>query len=341
MILAGDIGGTNSRIALFEEDQDGTLQEVYQHIYPSRSHNCLEDILALFLSEQRETIDCACFGVAGPVVKGEVAAPNLAWIVNAVRLAQAVGLESVWLINDLHAHACGVDDLKAEDFVALNRVEGGVGNSAVIAAGTGLGEAGLYWDGANHWAFPCEGGHTDFAPRNDIEIALLRYLLNKFGRVSYERVVSGRGLVNIYNFLRDTGKEDEPEWLKDELRNIADPAPLISQYGVQAKTPICEAALDIFVSVYGAEAGNLALKFMATGGVFLSGGIAVKILPKLTGTEFIEAFVTKGRLQPVLTKIPVKVIVNDKVGLIGAARYAERQYSSANPLFSSLKRSVG
>jgi len=327
-ILAGDIGGTHTRIALFEENADTSLKLRLERIYPSRDYKSLDEIVGLFLSSQKEIIDCACFGIAGPVIHGEVSTPNLAWTVNALRLAREVGVAPVWLINDLQAHASGVDDLTASDFVALNQVEAGAGNAALIAAGTGLGEAGLYWDGARRWPFPCEGGHTDFAPRNEIEIALLEYLLKKFGRVSYERVVSGPGLKNIYAFLRDTGKEQEPEWLKEQLANSPDPVALISDDGIQGKTPICQRTIDIFVSVYGAEAGNLALKMLATGGVFLSGGIAAKILPKLTGPAFIKAFVTKGRLQPLLESIPVKVIVNDRVGLIGAARYAVREHSA-------------
>lgn len=325
LILAGDIGGTHTRIALFEHGSGATLKLALEQIYPSRDHKSLDEIVSLFLSSHKEGIDCACFGIAGPVIHGEVSTPNLAWTVNAGRLAQHVGINEVWLINDLQAHASGVDDLEAEDFVVLNKVETGVGNGAVIAAGTGLGEAGLFWDGARRWPFPCEGGHTDFAPRNDDEIALLQYLLKKFGRVSYERVVSGPGLANVYEFLRETGKEQEPAWLKQELQASPDPVPVISGYGIQGKAAICQRALEIFVSVYGAEAGNLALKLMATGGVFLSGGIAAKILPKLTEPAFMQAFVSKGRLQPLMESIPVKAIVNDRVGLIGAARYAQRK----------------
>src|SRR5262249_19879532 len=290
--------------------------------YPSRDHKGLNEILSLFLSNETGSIEMACFGVAGPVLHDRVSTPNLPWLVDGLQLAKQIGIVSVSLINDLQAHASGIDDLATADFVALNNVGRSVGNAALIAAGTGLGEAGIYWDGVRRWPFPCEGGHADFAPRNDLEIALLQYLLKKFGRVSNERVVSGQGLQNLYDFLRDTGKEQEPAWLKEELKNAADPAAVISQHGLQAKAPICERVLDIFVSVYGAEAGNLALKIMATGGVFVSGGIASKILPKLTSGAFLQAFVTKGRLQKLMETIPVNVIVNERVGLIGAARYA-------------------
>lgn len=321
MILAGDIGGTHTRIALFEETA-GKLNMSLERVYPSRDHKGLDEIVSLFLSDQQANIDRVCFGVAGPVIHDRVSTPNLPWVVEAARLAHQVGVPQVLLINDLMAHASGVDDLVEEDFVALNKLDPQAGNAALIAAGTGLGEAGIYWDGVRRWPFPCEGGHCDFAPRNDLEIALLEYLLKKFGRVSYERVVSGQGLKNIYDFLRDSGRAEEPPWLRHELASAADPVAVISQNGVLGKAGICELALDVFVSVYGAEAGNLALKIMATGGVFVSGGIAAKILPRLTNGAFLQAFVAKGRLQPVLESIPVKIIVNDRVGLIGAARYA-------------------
>jgi glucokinase len=326
MILAGDIGGTHTRIAIFEQ-ASSTLKMMLERVYPSRDHKSLDEIVSLFLSNEHVTADRACFGIAGPVLHGRVSTPNLAWVVDAIQLAKKIGIQSVWLINDLQAHASGIDDLAPADFVALNKVDVAIGNAALIAAGTGLGEAGLYWDGQRRWPFPCEGGHADFAPRNDLEMDLLRYLIMKFGRASYERVLSGPGLQNIYNFLAAAGKEQEPQWLKDELQQAVDPAAVISEHALDGKAPICERVLDIFVSIYGAEAGNLALKLMATGGVFLSGGIAAKILPKLTGPAFMQAFISKGRLQPMMETIPVKVIVNDRVGLIGAARYAVLSHS--------------
>lgn len=324
MILAGDIGGTNTRIALFKEEA-GRLQLAAENVYPSREHKGLDEIVSLFLHEQGVRIATACFGIAGPVLHGRVTASNLPWMIDAVELSRRLKIEIVWLINDLQAHASGIDDMAPADFINLNSIEPSAGNAALIAAGTGLGEAGLYWDGARRHAFPCEGGHCDFAPRNDREIALLQYLLKKFGRVSYERVLSGPGLKNIYEFLRDTGAEQEPDWLKEELSQLADPVAAISRNGLEGKAAICQHALEMFVSIYGAEAGNLALKLMATGGLFLSGGIAHKILPKLREPAFLQAFVSKGRLQSMMETIPVRIIVNDSVGLIGAARYAMNQ----------------
>jgi glucokinase len=324
MILAGDIGGTHTRIALFDQDRH-RLRMVLDRVYPSRDYPSLDEIVSLFISNQSVTVSAACFGIAGPVMHGRVATPNLAWIVDALQLSKLLRVDTVWLINDLQAHASGIDDLGEADFVDLNSAAPGEGNAALIAAGTGLGEAGLYWDGVRRHPFACEGGHCDFAPRNDLEVALFEYLRKKLGRVSYERVLSGPGLRNIYDFLRDAKIEEEPEWLGQEMAQAQDPALVISHVGMNAKAGICQRALDVFVSVYGAEAGNLALKLLATGGVFISGGIAARILPRLQQPEFMQAFVNKGRMQPLLESMPVKVINNDQVGVLGAARYAVSQ----------------
>jgi glucokinase len=327
MILAGDIGGTHTRIAFFEQDQD-RLRMVLDRVYPSRDYHSLDEIVSLFISNQSVEVSAACFGIAGPVMHGRVSTPNLAWIVDALQLSKLLRVETVWLINDLQAHASGIDDLRGGDFVNLNSAAPGEGNAGLIAAGTGLGEAGLYWDGVRRRPFACEGGHCDFAPRTDLEVELFRYLSAKFGRVSYERILSGPGLRNTYEFLRDLKIEQEPAWLKEELTQASDPTFVISHVGMNAKAPICERALDVFVSVYGAEAGNLALKLLATGGVFISGGIAARILPRLQQPSFLQAFVSKGRMQPLLESIPVKVINNDQVGVLGAARYAVEQINT-------------
>ncbi len=226
------------------------------------------------------------------------------------------------MINDLEASAWGIGALDSTDLISLNEgIPAAIGNQAVIAAGTGLGEAGMFWDGRQHHVFACEGGHTDFGPRNELETALLKYLLAKFGRVSYERVLSGPGLVNIYEFLRDTGRAQEPKWLADALAH-GDPAAVISKAALSGDSPLCEQALDMFVSIYGAEAGNLALKILASGGVYVSGGIAPRIVAKLKDGAFRKAFVDKGRMRPLLEATPVQIIVNENTGLIGAARCA-------------------
>jgi glucokinase len=260
--------------------------------------------------------------VAGPVRNGKVETSNLPWTVEASRLATELQLPSAILINDLEANAWGIASLGENDLVPLNRVRGTPsGNQAVISAGTGLGEAGLYWDGKSYDIFACEGGHTDFAPRTELEIELLRFLTTRFCHVSYERIVSGPGLVNVYQFFRDTHRGEEPAWLTEEFAH-GDAAAAISRAAVTGKSPLAEHALDLWISIYGAEAGNLALKLMATGGVYLGGGIAPKLATKLAGPLFMQAFLSKGRMQPLLESIPVRIITNDKIALFGAARYA-------------------
>lgn len=321
MILAGDIGGTNTRLAFFKTDGD-RMQVVAEGILPSREHAGLEAALRKFVSLHPLPIDQACFGVAGPVRNGRCEATNLAWVVDARQVARELGLGTVGLINDLEANAYGIAALEAKDFFTLNAgAPDAEGNQAIISAGTGLGEAGLYWDGKAHQPFAAEGGHATFAPRNELEMELLRYLFAKYEHVSFERVVSGPGLVNIYMFLRDTGRGEEPPWLAEELRQ-PHPAAAITQAALEGKSPLCAQVLDLFVSIYGSEAGNLALKVMATGGVFLGGGIAPRIFRTCKDTTFMEAFTAKGRMKPLLEAIPVQVILNDKTALLGAARCA-------------------
>ena len=323
MILAGDIGGTNARLALYEV-QAGKLEQITESVFPSRQHSGLDEIVAKFsaLIPPENKPDAACFGIAGPVVNGRVETSNLPWVVESSQLATELGIKRALLINDLEANAWGIGALSADDLVTLNHIDTQPhGNQAVVSAGTGLGEAGLYWDGTRHHVFACEGGHTDFAPRNDVEMQLLQYLMARFGHVSYERILSGPGLVNVFSFLRDTGHGRPGAWLVEEMA-ASDPAAAISRAAMEGKCSLCEQALDLFISIYGAEAGNMALKAMATGGVYLGGGIAPKILAKLKGPLFMEAFRSKGRLQRVMEAIPVRVITNDKTALLGAARCA-------------------
>jgi glucokinase len=321
MILAGDIGGTNTRLALVEATGED-LRIVAQETFPSRERTSLEAAVAEFLHLHSCNLTGASFGIAGPVKNGRCEATNLPWVVDAKTVAKRLRLKRVGLINDLEANAYGIEVLQSKDFVLLNKGARNVsGNMAVISAGTGLGEAGLYWDGEKHRPFASEGGHTDFAPRNHLEMELLNYLMSQYRRVSYERLVSGPGLVQVYRFLVDTGKAEEPAWLAEQMRH-GDPAPIISQHALEGKVLLCLLALEIFVSLYGAEAGNLALKLMATGGVYLGGGIAPKIVPKLKEPEFMNAFTAKGRMRPLLQDIPVRVIMNPKTALLGAARHA-------------------
>ncbi len=321
MILAGDIGGTHARLALATAEE-GRLKVVAEDSFPSREHVSLEAVLDRFLSKHRLPVRQACFGVAGPVRDNRSDATNLPWVVDGRSLAGRLRLDEVQVINDLEANAYGIGALAAEDFLVLQAgVAGARGNAAVISAGTGLGEAGLYWDGRRHHPFATEGGHADFAPRDALEAELLGHLGTRFGHVSYERVLSGPGLVNIYGFLRDAGGAEEPAWLAEQLK-AQEPAPLISRLGLEGTPEICVRALDLCVSIYGAEAGNLALRMLATGGVYVGGGIAPRILSKLQEPPFLQAFLAKCRLRPLLAAIPVRVILNERAALLGAARCA-------------------
>ncbi|HEY7351640.1 MAG TPA: glucokinase [Terriglobales bacterium] len=319
-ILAGDIGGTNARLALFDV-QNGSFNLVSSTVFPSRQYSGLDQIVAEFVSKSPAKPTQACFGIAGPVTNGRVEASNLPWIIESKRLADELKIREALLINDLEATGWGVGALAPEKLVSLNHVSSIPGNQAVIAAGTGLGEGGLYWDGKRQHVFASEGGHCDFAPLNDIQVELFQYLRSRFDHVSYERVLSGPGLVNVFDFLRDTGKGKPPDWLVAEMVE-SDAARAVSEAGLSGRCPMCEQALDIFVAVFGAEAGNLALKMKAVGGIFLAGGIAPKILPKLTTSTFLQAFLDKGRLRRLMEIIPIKVITDEKLALLGAARCA-------------------
>jgi glucokinase len=321
MILAGDIGGTNARLAFFDV-RDDHYNLVSASVFPSREYAGLDQIVTQFVDAAAVHPTYACFGIAGPVTNGRVETSNLPWIIESKRLADELKIDRALLINDLEATAWGIGALTSNDVVALNEVKAHpVGNQAVIAAGTGLGEAGMYWDGVKHHVFASEGGHADFAPQSDLEVELYLYLHARFGHVSYERILSGPGLVNVYRFLRDTGRGTEPKWLLDEMLH-SDAAAVISKAALAGTCPLSEHALDLFISVYGAEAGNLALKYKATGGVFLAGGIAPKLLPKLTSSLFLKAFLDKGRMQHLMESMAVNVITNDSLALLGAARCA-------------------
>ncbi len=326
-LLAGDIGGTKTLLALFERTGGG-LRALRESVFPSRDYASLEEILAAFLAGgPRVEIAAGCFAVAGPVIDGRAKATNLPWEMEQSTLARAIGAPRVTLLNDLEGTAYGMLFLRPEEQHVLNAGTRPVlgGNVAVIAAGTGLGEAMLYFDGKQHHPIASEGGHADFAPQTDQEVALLAYLRQRFGgHVSYERILAGPGLHNVYCFLRDTGMAKESPELRDVLAAAPDPSPVISQRGLARSDGLCTEALDLFCRVYGAEAGNFALRFLAVGGVFLGGGIAPKILPALSRGSFLEAYTWKGRFTPLLQSIPVRVCLNPKAALHGAAHYAAR-----------------
>jgi glucokinase len=333
MILAGDIGGTKTILALFDEIGD-RLEIVTEQKFASREYEEFNDIVRKFVAAQEHAVEMACFGIAGPVKNGRSTATNLPWIVDTRTLANYFGFQQVDLINDLEASAYGLSLLGPGDCVVLNQgADHAEGNVAIIAAGTGLGEAGAYWDGNRHHPFACEGGHGDFAPRNDLEIALFQFLQTRFGHVSYERVLSGPGIYNIYSFLRDTQRIEESDRPADDIMPEDMPA-FITRKALEDRNDLCVSTLDLFVSLYGAEAGNLALKTMATGGIYVGGGIAPKIIEKMKGDAFMHAFFSKGRLRMLLKDIPVRVTLNQKTALLGAAHYASLR-GGGRPLISA------
>ncbi len=325
MILAGDVGGTKTLIGLFELE-GGHLRSVREATFPSEDFGALEEILQLFFrKEHRPTLRSACFGVAGPVIAGRSKTTNLPWQLDESNLAAELEVPRVKLLNDLEAAAHAMRHLPPTELSVLQRGRKREGNIAVIAAGTGLGEACLYWDGETHHAIASEGGHADVAPRTDLEIELLQYLAPKFGgHVSYERVLSGDGLYNIYKFLRDCGHGIEPPWLTEQLKSSDDPPAVISKVGLSGKAPLCIEALNLFSSIYGAETGNLVLRFLAVGGAFVAGGIAPKILATLQNSSFMSGFIDKGRFSELMRNTEVHVAMNPKAPLIGAAQFALR-----------------
>jgi len=332
MILSGEIGATRTRLAAFETEGN-SLRRVVEKLYMSQEHGGLSAIITDFIRTEGIPVQSACFGVAGPVKRGRSKISNLPWTIDAGELAKQLKLKAVGLINDLEAYAYGIDALDSTDFVTLNDgSEDEEGNRAVISARTGLGTAGLYWDGFRHHPFACEGGHADFAPRNSLEMELLAYLQKKYGRVSCERILSGPGIKNIYDFLRNANKLDEPQWLREQMAAAPDPPALISQLALEGKAAICDQTLSLFVSIYGAETGNCALNFLSTGGIFLGGSIAAKIVPKMKEPIFMQSFLDKGRMESLLKEMPVKIVLNDDSGIIGAARYTlvERAFRTAN-----------
>jgi len=317
MILAGDVGGTKTRLALFETESPGRLRARDERTYPSREHRDLQEIVARYQREVPAPIERAAFGVAGPVKDGVCVTTNLPWVVEAKSLAALLRLPVAGLLNDLEANAWGLGELGDEDTLTLQA--GGTvraGNSAIIAAGTGLGEAGLFWNGRRHIPFATEGGHADFAPRSTIEDELLIHLRARFGRVSWERVVSGPGLVEIHDFLAG-----HPAGAV-EANLGEDRAATISHAALAGTSEVASRALHLFVSMYGAEAGNLALKTLSTAGMYIGGGIAPRIVDRLRTGTFLEAFLDKGRMRPLLEAMPVRVVLNDRTALLGAARQA-------------------
>lgn len=328
MMLAGDVGGTKVNLAVAAW-RNGRPDFLVEETYASRHFPSLDAIVQEFLagaaaSAYRDQIETACFGIAGPVTGDRVKTTNLPWEISAAELSRATGIPQVHLLNDLEATAEGIAVLPSSALVPLQSgAEELGGTRALIAAGTGLGEAILAYTPEEYRSVPSEGGHTDFGPRNDTEIRLLLYLLERYEHVSYERVLSGPGLINIYDFLLADGAAETPG-VRTRLEAAADRAAVVSTLGLMNACRVCRRALELFVGIYGAEAGNLALKAKATGGLYVGGGIAPKIRELLTEELFLEPFRSKGRMRPLLERIPVRLIMEPKTALLGAAAAAFR-----------------
>jgi glucokinase len=331
MILAGDVGATKTILGLFRASA-GRVDPVREESFDSASYPSLDAIVHEFLSAGRHRVDRAAFGIAGPVVGGKSRVVNLKWSVDGRRLARRLEIARFRLLNDVEATAWGVSALSPRKLANLTPgLRGGPGNAAVIAAGTGLGMALLLWDGKRHHPCASEGGHQEFGPRDDLEIALLRSLRRRHGRVSAERVVSGPGISEIYRFLVENRWGRESDSLGRELALAPDPNRVVSRAGLVGRDPLAEKALDMFVSLYGAVAGNLALAACATAGLYVGGGIAVDILPKLRAGGFVRAFRDKGRLSSLSSRIPVRVILEPRTALLGAAACAAREPAPGRP----------
>ncbi len=319
MFLAGDIGGTKTHLALFEKDSEKPIKDKK---FPSKDFKSLCEIVSSFL-ESGEKIEKACFGIAGPVKDGKCKATNLPWVVETANLSKVLNTSSIALLNDLESNAWGIRTLPEEDFFTLNEgSKEAKSNQALISAGTGLGEAGLLFDGKDHLPFACEGGHCDFAPRNEEEIELWMFLNKKFGHVSYERVLSGPGFVNIYEFIVESKKEKPSSSIDEKEGSVAK---IITERALSKSCPACEKTLEWFVSLYGAEAGNLALKYLSLGGLYIGGGIAPKILEEMKDKIFMDSFTNKGRFASLLSSISVKVVLNPLTALFGSAYFARNR----------------
>ncbi|HEX6480138.1 MAG TPA: glucokinase [Ktedonobacteraceae bacterium] len=323
MLLAGDIGGTKTKLAVFSPEK-GWRVPIAEETFPSADYTGLEELVRMFLAKHDFKIERAGFGVAGPVVEGAATITNLPWVIKEQQLAQELNIPSVSLLNDLEAIAHAIPFLEARDLHTINAGQPvPYGTLAVIAPGTGLGEAFLTWNGSAYQAHNSEGGHGDFAPTTNFQLELLRYVMQRFPHVSYERVCSGKGIPNIYAYLKDSGYAPEPSWLAERLAASSDRTPIIINAALDPDLPceLCAATLNTFVAILGAEAGNLVLKVLATGGVYIGGGIPPRILPYLDRERFMPSFQHKGRFSKMLSEVPVHVILNPDIALLGAASY--------------------
>lgn len=332
IILAGDVGGTKTIFGLYRVGAD-PYHPLFKTIYASAEYPALETIVGEFLAAHQVELAGACICVAGPVIAARAQVTNLPWVVDAASLSQANDGLPVRLLNDLESTAYSIPYLRPNDLETLHagkpQEHGSIG---VIAPGTGLGEAYLVWAGSRYYAYGSEGGHTNFGPENELEMELLAYMLRSHAHVSYERVCSGIGIPNLYAFLRDVKQTPEPTWLIEQLSKSTDPTPVILEAAVSGKVELCTRTLEMFLSILGNEAGNLALKLLANGGIYLAGGIPRRILPQIKQSNFLQRFSHKGRFSQMLADIPVRVVLNPEAALLGAAFYAMEYDFNAHPL---------
>ena len=323
MLLAGDIGGTKTVLALYAENAaKDTLTPIAEEKFPSKYYDSLEDVVNSFLNGRSEKPFIASFGVAGPIMGNQAKVTNLSWQIDTAVIQQKTGIPNIHLLNDLESIATAVPHLSGDDLAVINEGERNpTGAIAVVAPGTGLGEGFLVWNGDKYIACPSEGGHAAFAPTSAIQRELLAFLEHRFTHVSFERVCSGNGIPNLYQFLKETDRFEEPIWLHDQLESEADPTPVIMTAAVNKQAAICTATLDLFLDILGSECSNMAVKVLSTGGIFLGGGIPPRIVPQLQDGRFMANLTDKGRFSQMMHDMPVNVILNAKAGLLGAAYY--------------------
>lgn len=331
MLLVGDVGGTKTSFTLFADlEQDHAI--LSQATLKSNEFASFQELLGEFLALHTAQVEVAAFGVPGPVIDGQVTTTNIPWSIRERDLASTLKTDNAWLLNDLEAIASGVPTLSPEDLHPLQVGESSPeGPRVVIAPGTGLGEAFLTYHSGNYRGHPTEGGHADFAPTTVLQIDLLDFLLETYDHVSYERLCSGIGLPNIYRFLKERKQMIEPAWLTNELRQGQDPTPIIVNAALaeERTCDLCRMTVEVFVEILGAECGNLALKFMATGGIYIAGGMVPKMLPGIDIRHFLRSVANKGRFSELMGRFPIHVIMNPEVGMMGARQFALQKLGAA------------
>ena len=318
LVLAADVGGTKTHFALYKVEED-KLELIREEKFASQEHNSFKNLLELFRWDSPQP-DAICIAFAGPILNGQANATNLPWSLNSNELKKELAFENVFLINDLEANAYGLTVLKKEEFLTLHEGDPTLkGNAAIIAPGTGLGEAGLFWDGKKLHPYATEGGHTDYGPNSEMDDLLLKRLRKKFGHVSWERIVSGPGIMNIYDFLIEQQGIEKPDWLTEQAKTTGEAAAISK--GASSDDPLCKQAINLFFKYLAEEAANLAISFQATGGMFIGGGVVPKNLHLLDKDHFMEHFFDKGRMYPMLRQVPIHIILNDRTALFGAVTY--------------------